>query len=158
MRDALEERGHTVNRKRIQRLMRQMDLRALYPRRRTSQPGQGHKIYPYLLRDLSIERANQAWASDICYIPMAKGFMYLVAIMLAQPLREYHRAARCGGAVPFHYRKTRLGGGQSDDIHGAFDLSPPLCRSRRIEKLGGAVARRGRAISPQPPATDLLAL
>ena len=81
MRDALEERGHTVNRKRIQRLMRQMDLRALYPRRRTSQPGQGHKIYPYLLRDLSIERANQAWASDICYIPMAKGFMYLVAIM-----------------------------------------------------------------------------
>ena len=74
MRDALEERGHTVNRKRIQRLMRQMDLRALYPRRRTSQPGQGHKIYPYLLRNLSIERANQAWASDICYIPMAKGF------------------------------------------------------------------------------------
>ena len=61
--------------------MRQMDLRALYPRRRTSQPGQGHKIYPYRLRDLSIERANQAWASDICYIPMAKGFMYLVAIM-----------------------------------------------------------------------------
>ena len=61
--------------------MRLMDLRALYPRRRTSQPGKGHKIYPYLLRDLSIERANQAWATDICYIPMAKGFMYLVAIM-----------------------------------------------------------------------------
>ena len=73
MRDELEERGHTVNRKRVQRLMRQMDLRALYPRRRTSQPGKGHKIYPYLLRDLSIERANQAWASDISYIPMAKG-------------------------------------------------------------------------------------
>ena len=81
MRDELEERGHTVNRKRVQRLMRQMDLRALNPRRRTSQPGKGHKIYPYLLRDLSIERANQAWASDISYIPMAKGFMYLVAIM-----------------------------------------------------------------------------
>ena len=63
MRDELEERGHTVNRKRVQRLMRQMGLRALYPRRRTSQPGKGHKIYPYLLRDLSIERANQAWAS-----------------------------------------------------------------------------------------------
>ena len=81
MRDELEERGHTVNRKRVQRLMRQMGLRALYPRRRTSQPGKGHKIYPYLLRDLSIERANQAWATDISYIPMAKGFMYLVAIM-----------------------------------------------------------------------------
>jgi putative transposase len=80
-RDELEDRGHTVNRKRVQRLMRLMDLRALYPRRRTSQPGNGHKVYPYLLRDLPIERANQAWATDICYLPMAKGFMYLVAIM-----------------------------------------------------------------------------
>ena len=73
MRDELEERGHTVNRKRVQRLMRQMDLRALYPRRRTSQPGKGHKIYPYLLRDLSIERANQAWASDIFLHPDGQG-------------------------------------------------------------------------------------
>jgi putative transposase len=71
----------TVNRKRVQRLMRLMGLRALYPRQRTSQPGKGHKIYPYLLRDLCIERANQVWATDISYIPMAKGFMYLVAIM-----------------------------------------------------------------------------
>ena len=81
IRDELEDCGHTVNRKRIQRLMRQMGLRALYPRQRTSQPGKGHKIYPYLLRDLSIEHANHVWATDICYIPMAKGFMYLVAIM-----------------------------------------------------------------------------
>ena len=81
VRDALEDRGHLVNRKRVQRLMRQMGLRALYPQRRTSQPGKGHKIYPYLLRDLRIERANQVWATDITYIPMAKGFMYLVAIM-----------------------------------------------------------------------------
>jgi putative transposase len=80
-RDELEDRGHMVNRKRVQRLMRLMDLRALYPRRRTSQPGKGHKIYPYLLRDLPIGRANQAWATDISYLPMAKGFMYLVAIM-----------------------------------------------------------------------------
>ena len=81
IRDELEDRGHTVNRKRVQRLMRQMDLRALYPRQRTSQPSKGHKIYPYLLRDLPIEHANHVWATDICYIPMAKGFMYLVAIM-----------------------------------------------------------------------------
>jgi putative transposase len=80
-RDELEDRGHKVNRKRVQRLMRLMDLRALYPRRRTSQPGKGHKIYPYLLRDLPVERVNQAWATDITYLPMAKGFMYLVAIM-----------------------------------------------------------------------------
>jgi putative transposase len=81
IRDELHDHGHTVNRKRVQRLMRLMDLRALYPRQRTSQPGKGHKIYPYLLRDLCIDRANQVWATDICYIPMAKGFMYLVAIM-----------------------------------------------------------------------------
>ena len=63
--DALEDRGHDVNRKRVQRLMCVMDLQALYPRRRTSQPGKGHTIYPYLLRELSIERANQVWATDI---------------------------------------------------------------------------------------------
>jgi len=81
LRDELEDQGHTVNRKRVQRLMRQMGLRALYPTPRTSQPGDGHKIYPYLLQGLRVDRPNQAWASDICYIPMAKGFMYLVAIM-----------------------------------------------------------------------------
>jgi len=81
VRSELEDRGETVNRKRVQRLMRLMGLQALYPRRRTSQPGQGHRIYPYLLRDLIIDRANQVWATDITYIPMAKGFMYLVAII-----------------------------------------------------------------------------
>jgi len=81
LRDELQERGHTVNRKRIQRLMRQMGLRTLYPRRRTSQPGKGHRIYPYLLRGLPIVRANQVWGTDITYVPMAKGFMYLAAIM-----------------------------------------------------------------------------
>ena len=81
IRAELEDRGHPLNRKRVQRLMRLMGLVALYPKRRTSAPGRGHKVYPYLLRGLSIERPNQVWASDICYLPMAKGFMYLVAIM-----------------------------------------------------------------------------
>jgi len=81
IRDELEEQGHRVNRKRVQRLMRQMGLQALYPKRRTSQPGPGHKVYPYRLRNLTVERANQVWATDLCYIPMAKGFMYLVVIM-----------------------------------------------------------------------------
>ncbi len=81
IRDELETQGHLVNRKRVQRLMRQMGLRALYPKPRTSNPGKGHKIYPYLLKGLVIDRPNQVWATDICYLPMAKGFMYLVAIM-----------------------------------------------------------------------------
>ena len=81
LRNELEDRGETVNRKCVQRLMRLMGLQALYPRRRTSQPGKGHKIYPYLLRGLPIERSNHVWATDITYIPMAKGFMYLAAII-----------------------------------------------------------------------------
>lgn len=81
MRDELGRRGYLVNRKRVQRLMRLMGLQAIYPRRRTSQPAPGHRIYPYLLRGLSIDRPNQVWATDITYIPMAQGFMYLVAIL-----------------------------------------------------------------------------
>ncbi len=77
----LQQRGYQVNRKRVRRLMRQMGLRAVYPKPRTSQAGKGHKIYPYRLRGLAITRPNQVWASDISYIPMAKGFMYLTVIM-----------------------------------------------------------------------------
>jgi putative transposase len=81
IRDWLEDRGHQVNRKRVQRLMRTMGLVALYPKRNLSLANQAHKIYPYLLRDLVIDRPNQAWATDITYIPMARGFVYLVAIL-----------------------------------------------------------------------------
>lgn len=81
VRDELQTRGWPVNRKRVRRLMRRMGLAALYPKPRTSMPGAGHTIYPYRLKGLSIERANQVWAADICYVPMATGFMYLVAIM-----------------------------------------------------------------------------
>ena len=81
LRDWLQDEGITVNRKRVQRLMRQMGLVAIYPKARTSKPGKGHKIYPYLLRNLRIDRPNQVWATDVTYIPMARGFVYLVAIM-----------------------------------------------------------------------------
>jgi putative transposase len=79
--DWLDDQGHRVNRKRVQRLMRTMDLRAQYPKRNLSLANQAHKVYPYLLRDLVIDRLNQVWATDITYIPMARGFVYLVAIM-----------------------------------------------------------------------------
>ena len=77
----LGTQGHTVNRKRVKRLMQLMGLAAIYQRRRTSQPAPEHRIYPYLLRGLVIKRINQVWAADICYIPMARGFLYLVAVM-----------------------------------------------------------------------------
>jgi len=69
------------NRKRIQRLMRLMGLEAIYPKRRTTWPAAGHKVYPYLLRGMAITRPDQVWASDITYVPMRHGFLYLVAIM-----------------------------------------------------------------------------
>jgi putative transposase len=81
IRDRLQREGYTVNRKKVQRLMHLMGISALYPKRRTSLSDQGHRVYPYLLRDVTIERPNQVWCSDICYIPMARGFLYLVAIM-----------------------------------------------------------------------------
>jgi putative transposase len=81
IRDWLEDEGYRVNRKRIQRLMRTMGLVALYPKRNLSLANQAHKVYPYLIRGLAINRPNQVWATDITYIPMARGFVYLVAIM-----------------------------------------------------------------------------
>ena len=81
IRDWLEDEGHQVNRKRVQRLMRTMGLAALYPKRNLSVANQRHKVYPYLLRGLVIDRPNQVWATDVTYIPMARGFVYLVAIM-----------------------------------------------------------------------------
>jgi putative transposase len=70
-----------ANRKRVQRLMRRMGLEAVYPKRRTTRPATGHKIYPYLLRNLQITRPDQVWSSDITYVPLRHGFLYLVAVM-----------------------------------------------------------------------------
>jgi len=79
--DLWDVHGLRVNRKRVQRLLRQMGIRALHPGAKTTRPNPQHKIYPYLLRDVAIETANQVWCTDITYIPMRKGFLYLVAIM-----------------------------------------------------------------------------
>jgi len=81
MRNYLRRFGYRINRKRVQRLMRIMGLEAIYPKPRTSRPHPEHKLYPYLLRNLTIDRPNQVWAADITYIPMRKGHMYMVAVM-----------------------------------------------------------------------------
>ena len=70
-----------VNRKRVQRLMRQMGIEAIYPKKRTTWPGAGHKIYPYLLRNVEVTRVDQVWSTDITYLPMHRGWLYLVAVM-----------------------------------------------------------------------------
>jgi len=82
MRDYLVGLGYPVNRKRVQRLMRLMGLESIAPRKKvTTNPDKRHKIYPYLLRGLSIDRANQVWCSDITYLPIRGGFVYLTAVM-----------------------------------------------------------------------------
>ena len=77
----LKGKGYIVNRKRVRRLMSLIGLKAIYRHPRTSKPAPGHKVYPYLLGGVAVTRPNQVWAADITYIPMAKGFLYLVAII-----------------------------------------------------------------------------
>jgi len=77
----LDEQGYSVNRKRVSRLMEVMGIEAVYPKPRLSQPGEGHKIYPYLLAGVEVTRVNQVWSTDITYIRMDGGFVYLVAVM-----------------------------------------------------------------------------
>ncbi len=77
----LRRLGYVVNGKRVRRLMRLMGIQAIYPRRSSSSPGKGHKRYPYLLRNLPITHVNQVWSADITYVPLLRGFMYLVAVI-----------------------------------------------------------------------------
>jgi putative transposase len=76
-----EEKGHEVNRKRVQRLMGLMDLEAIHPKPKLSAAGAGHRVFPYLLRDVAIERVDQVWSTDITYVPLSRGFMYLAAVI-----------------------------------------------------------------------------
>ena len=81
LRDLLRQEGHKVGRSKVRRLMRLMGIEALYRKPKTTRRHPQHKVYPYLLRNLSITRPNQVWAMDITYIPMARGFVYLAAVV-----------------------------------------------------------------------------
>ena len=81
LRDFLNREGVEIGRRHVATLMKRMGIEAIYRRRNTSKPAPGHKIYPYLLRGVKVERPNQVWATDITYIPMARGFVYLVAVV-----------------------------------------------------------------------------
>jgi putative transposase len=79
--EMLRAEGRRINRKRVRRLMRKMGITALGPKPRTTKPAPGHKVFPYLLRNLAIDRPNQVWVADITYVPIGRGFLYLVAVM-----------------------------------------------------------------------------
>ncbi len=142
----LQRLGYAVGRRRVRRLMAQMGLVAIYQRPRTSDPHPEHRIYPYLLRDMKIERPNQVWCADVTYLPMRRGFLYLVAIMdwatrkvLAWRLSNTMDAAFCvevleeamarygtpdifntesGQPVHFAGLHRRATGGRSENQHG----------------------------------------
>lgn len=140
-----------VNRKRIQRLMRIAGIEAHYPKANLSRPAAGHRVYPYLLRDVDIERVNQVWSADITYIPMRSGFLYLVAVMdwhsrfvLSWELSNTMETAFC---LEAQQRALRLGqpeiwnSDQGAQFTAAEFLAPLEARGIRISMDG-----RGRAL------------
>ena len=96
----LRRQGHTIGRKRVRRLMAKMGLAAIYQAPRTTIPHPEHRIYKSLLRDLVIDRPNRVWCADITYIPMRRGFLYLVAVM------DWRRGRCCPGGCPTPWRRT----------------------------------------------------
>ena len=130
----LIRQGEAVNRKRVQRLMRVMGLEAIYPKPRLSVGGRGHRIYPYLLRGVAVERPDQVWSTDITYVPLASGFMYLAAI-----IDWFSRYVLCLAAVQHAGRFVLpgdAGGGVGSGAAPRCSTRTRGCSSRR---------RRGRA-------------
>jgi putative transposase len=147
----LGEQGHAVNAKRVRRLMRQMGLEAIYARPRLSAPGSGHRIYPYLLRSLKIERPDQVWSSDITYIRLRQGFVYLVAIMdwfsryvLAWEVSVSLESAFCVAALDWALTRTRPEIFNTDQ--GAQFTSESFTKRLEEQDITISMDGRGRAI------------
>ena len=144
LRDMLNREGFKVGRKHIATLMKRMGIEALYRKPNTSKPAAGHKIYPYLLRGMTINRSNQVWAMDITYIPMAKGFVYLCAVVDWASRRILsHRVSNC---MDTHFCLEAL--------EEAFDLygQPAIFNTDQgsqftSEAFTGALSERGIRIS-----------
>jgi putative transposase len=140
-----------VNRKRIQRLMRILGIQAIYPKPHLSRPGPGHEIYPYLLRGVEIVRPNQVWSTDITYIPMRGGFLYLVAVMdwfsrfvLSWELSNTMETGFCLAALEaaFHLGQPEIwNSDQGSQFTAAEFLAPIKQRAIAISMDG-----RGRAL------------
>jgi putative transposase len=145
----LRREGLEINRKRVVRLLRLMGVEAIYAKPRTSQPGAGHQIYPYLLRDLEITGPDQVWCLDITYVPMARGFMYLVAVMdwwsryvLGWRLSNTMEAAFCVDAWEAALRVGRQAPLISNTDQGSQFTSPLFIDA--VESAGVNVSMDGR--------------
>jgi putative transposase len=143
----LIDQGEEVNRKRVRRLMRAMGLEAIYPRPRTSTAGKGHKVYPYLLRDMAIERADQVWSTDITYVPMATGFMYLAAVIdwFSRSVVAWRLSNTLDGSFCTEMLEEALEGGRPEVFntdHGVQFTAEAF--TSRLERAGVAVSMDGR--------------
>jgi putative transposase len=143
----LGQRGEEVNRKRVQRLMRVMGLEAIYPGPRRSTAGQGHRVYPYLLRGVAVERRDQVWSTDITYIPMASGFMYLTAVIdwYSRYVLAWRLSNTLDGAFCLDALEEALGVGKPEIFN--TDQGVQFTASAfvgRLEAAGVAVSMDGR--------------
>jgi putative transposase len=143
----LIERGEAVNRKRVQRLMRVMGLEAIYPKPKLSAAGRGHRIYPYLLRGVSIERPDQVWSTDITYVPLASGFMYLAAIIdwFSRYVLAWRLSNTLDGSFCLEMLEEALGRGQPEVFNTDQGVQfTAQAWTGRLEAAGVAVSMDGR--------------
>ena len=143
----LTKKGEEVNRKRVQRLMRVMGLEALYPKPRLSLAGRGHKIYPYLLRGVKIERADQVWSTDITYVPMASGFMYLAAVIdwYSRYVIAWKLSNTLDGSFCLEMLDEALEGGRPEVFNTDQGVQfTAVAFTGRLESAGVAVSMDGR--------------
>jgi putative transposase len=143
----LSAQGEVVNRKRVQRLMRRMGLEAIYPKPKLSAAGRGHRIYPYLLRQVCIERPDQVWSTDITYVPLARGFMYLAAIIdwYSRYVLAWRLSNTLDGSFCLDMLEEALSRGQPEVFNTDQGVQfTAQAWTSRLERAGVAVSMDGR--------------
>jgi putative transposase len=143
----LVEQGEEVNRKRVRRLMRVMGLEAIYPKPRLSLAGKGHKVYPYLLRGVKVERPDQVWSADITYVPMTSGFMYLAAVIdwFSRYVVAWKLSNTLDGSFCLEMLEEALRGGKPEIFNTDQGVQfTAAAFTGRLESAGVAVSMDGR--------------
>jgi putative transposase len=143
----LVQQGEAVNRKRVQRLMRLMGLEAIYPKPKLSVRGRGHRIFPYLLRDVSIGRPDQVWSTDITYVPLASGFMYLAAVIdwYSRYVLAWRLSNTLDGSFCLDMLDEALSGGRPEVFNTDQGIQfTATAWTDRLESAGVAVSMDGR--------------
>jgi putative transposase len=143
----LIQQGEAVNRKRVQRLMRLMGLEAIYPKPRLSQAGRGHRIYPYLLRGVTIERPDQVWSADITYVPLPTGLMYLAATIdwYSRLVIAWRLSNTLDGSFCLEMLEEALGQGRPEVFNTDQGVQfTAQAFTGRLESAGVAVSMDGR--------------